>query len=95
MEKTVEKLKKQAELKGITFYSVHNCSMCGYNCGYRIGKESIFYDCGCYCSMQPQREESWEELTKTYNMNQPENNSKISKEFLGELNKTWQFENKD
>lgn len=93
MLKTVEELKEQAQKIGLTRYPVHNCSMCGYPCGYNIHGDNVEYDSGCDCvtyqNIQPR---SWEELTKTYNMNQPENNPKISKQFLKKLNNTWKFE---
>lgn len=28
---------------------VHNCSMCGYPCGFIIDKDGLGYDTGCYC----------------------------------------------
>ena len=65
--------------------------MCGYQCGYNIDGENVEYDAGCACVMNPPETRSWDELTRTYNMNQPENNQDIKQIFLDELNKTWQF----
>lgn len=92
MIKTIDELKQQAKDKNIQFYPVHNCSLCGYMCGYIINDEQVGYDSGCDCVMysniQPR---SWDDLAKTYNMNQPENNPNISEEFLKRLNNIWQF----
>lgn len=86
------RLKAQAQKIGLDFYPVHDCSICGYTCGYRFHGESVFYDSGCYCvtytNLQPR---DWQDLAYTYNMNQPENNPKISEKFLEDLNKTWKF----
>ena len=96
MIKTAEELKKQVEEKVISFYPVHNCSMCGYRCGYIISNdfEQVDYDSGCGCtgSSNVQRS-SWNDLTETYNRNQPENNPNIKEVFLDKLNETWKFEN--
>lgn len=94
MLKTVDELKKQAEDHGITFYYVRACSMCGYPLGYLIDEDRVGFDSGCYCTGQGQNVglRSWEDLTQSYNMNQPENNPDIGKQFLVELNDTWKFE---
>ena len=93
MIKTVEELKKQAKLKNITRWTYHTCSICGYECSYVINGDNVSYDNYCLCDggcENPTR--SWEDLTEAYNLNQPENNPKISKEYLKKVNETWQFE---
>lgn len=96
MIKTIEELKAQAAKIGLGFYPVHNCSMCGYPCGYIIEGDRVAYDSGCDCTsysnVQPR---DWQDLARTYNMNQPENNPKISQEFLEKLNLIWQFEQRN
>lgn len=68
--KTVEELKQAAKDKNISFWEVHDCSMCGYKCGYVIRGEEVFYDAGCNCtyggSLEPR---SWQDLVNAYNMN--------------------------
>ena len=92
MIKTKEELKLQAEKIGLEKWTVHTCSMCGYPCGYLIKGEEVFYDSGCFCVGRVDIEKrSWDDLAKTYNMNQPERNPKISQEYLDELEKVWQF----
>jgi hypothetical protein len=93
MIKTVEELRDQATKINLRFYPVHECSMCGYPCGYKIFGNEVLLDTGCYCVTYNNTEpSSWDQLAATYNMNQPENNPKISKEFLQELNRVWKFE---
>lgn len=93
MLRTAEELKIQAKLKGITRWPVHDCSMCGYPCGYIINGDRVAYDSGCDCvtysNVQPR---SWDDLAYAYNLNQPERNPDISQKYLEELNKIWQFE---
>lgn len=92
MIKTVEELKAQAKLKGITRYFVHDCSMCGYPCGYIIKGDTVSYDSGCLCvDYIAVRPSDWEDLAHSYNLNQPENNPEIKQSFLDELNEIWQF----
>lgn len=92
MIKSADELKAQAALKGITFWPVHDCSICGYTCGYYLYLEKPYYDSGCNCvysqNLDPR---SWEDVAYTYNLNQPENNPQIRPEFLKTLNLTWQF----
>lgn len=92
MIRTKEELQKQAKEKEITFYPVHECSMCRYMCGYLIEDDIIGYDSGCDCvSYNNIEERSWEDLTATYNLNQPENNPNIKQEYLDKLNEIWKF----
>lgn len=94
MIKTAEELKQQAKKIGLKFWLIHNCSICGYPCGYDISGNEVFYDSGCDCvAYDNVVKKDWEDLAKTYNMNQPENNPNISKEYLDELNNIWKFSN--
>jgi hypothetical protein len=74
--KTKEELKEQAEKIGLSFWKIHTCSMCGYDCGYVIQGENVGYDSGCDCTYGRGgiQQRSWEELTEAFNRNQPENN---------------------
>jgi hypothetical protein len=95
MIKTADQLKEQAKKIHLTFWPIHDCSICGYTCGYYFEHdwEDVFYDSGCDCVTYSNiQERSWENVADNYNLNQPENNPKISKEFLDKLNKIWQFE---
>ena len=74
MIKTSQELKEQAGKIGLTFWKVHECSMCGYQCGYIFNGDNVSYDAGCGCIYQPPHPRSWEDLAETFNMNQPERN---------------------
>ncbi len=93
MIKTAEELKQQAIKENIQFYPVRNCSICGYPCWYRFydNYNRVTYDSWCDCCRWWEQQRSWEDLANTYNINQPENNPKISKKFLDDLNKVWKF----
>ena len=89
--KNIEDFIKQAVAKKITRWNIHSCSICGYQCGFQINGEDVKYDSGCYCSIQPFRQSSWEELAEHYNNNQRENNPDIKQETLDEMDKFWGF----
>ena len=92
MLKTAKELKEQAEKIGLEFYPIHKCSICQYMCGYIIRDGEVAYDHGCDCTTYSNiRPTSWSDLAKTYNLNQPENNSDIKETFLKELNEIWKF----
>lgn len=47
---TPEQVKAAVEKAQRKFWKVHDCSMCGYPCGYRFGDAgAVAYDSGCYC----------------------------------------------
>ena len=95
MIKTAEELKQQAIKIKLHRWTVNICSMCGYPCGYifRDNWEKVDYDSGCDCvNYSDVQQRSWENLADNYNLNQPENNPKISKESFDELYKIWKFE---
>jgi hypothetical protein len=95
MIKTADQLKEQAKKIGLTRWVVRRCSMCDYPLAYyfSVDYERVKFDSGCDCvNYSHEEERSWENLAESYNMNQPENNPKISKEYLEKLNKIWQFE---
>lgn len=92
MLKTKEELKTQAEKIGLRRWIIHNCSMCGYPCGYIINGGDVKYDCGCDCvGYTDIQQRNWDDLAENYNRNQPEKNSQISQEYLTKLNEIWKF----
>lgn len=83
--KTPEDFKKAAELKKITFWLVHNCSICEYPCGYIIRNNDVLYDSGCYCvNYINEQPTSWEDLAGFYNMQK-------YPDYIEEMNKFWGF----
>ena len=92
--KTVEDFKKQAKNHSIKFWNIHNCSMCGYECGYIIRGDKLFYDSGCNCGFGIDvRPVDWEEMVDHYNRNQRENNKDIKQKYLDEMDEFWKFKN--
>lgn len=92
MLRSVEEFKQAAKDNGIKEWRIHNCSMCGYPCGYLINGDVVYYDAGCDCVWRPPRESSWEDLADHYNRNQPENNPLAEgKPWLEEMQQFWGF----
>ena len=92
--KTKEQLKEQAEKIGLKKWEINNCSGCGYSCGYIINGNEVAYDAGCGCTWNPPEPRSWEDLTETFNRNQPENNPDFKgkhPEAYEEHYAVWQF----
>lgn len=69
MYRTAEEFQQAAKEKNITSWPIHDCSICGYHCGYKIIEDSVAYDSGCDCvsyiDIQPR---SWEDIAHQYNM---------------------------
>lgn len=63
------------ESRKVAFWKLHNCSMCGYPCGYMVNLEKkegdveVLYDNGCDCGFgRSMRHSSFEEMFESYNM---------------------------
>lgn len=91
MIRTIEEFKKQAKEKNITRWDIHDCSMCGYWCGYEIRGDIVTYDSGCDCVWGGEHTSSWEELAESYNQNTPEKNPLISEKYTKETDDFWGF----
>lgn len=76
-----EDFKKSAEKNNITEWRMHDCSLCGYKCGFKFIDEKVFYDNGCYCVMMSPRLCSWESVANHYNIQTDEDIIKKYKEF--------------
>lgn len=85
--KTIEDFKKAAKEKNIAHWIIHNCSGCGYRCGFilDLDRDQLLYDNGCYCYMQPPRPRNWWDLADHYNMQE-------SEEYIKEMDLFWGFE---
>ncbi|KKL54891.1 hypothetical protein LCGC14_2260870 [marine sediment metagenome] len=80
-----EDFKKQAKKKKITRWGIHNCSGCGYACGYLINGDKVKYDSGCDCTTYNQiRESNWQSIADQYNM-------QTNKDVIKEMDKFWGF----
>lgn len=95
MIKTTQELKEQVHKIGLKRWNIHECSMCGYSCGYVIQGDEVSYDAGCNCSFNPPQPREWEDLTRAFNQNQPENNpnfkGKHPEAYEGHY-RVWQFD---
>jgi hypothetical protein len=66
---TAEELKQAIKEKGITRWDIHECSMCGYLCGYVFVGEQVFYDSGCDCMSYGNKlnPRNWGDVVDQYN----------------------------
>lgn len=92
--KTSEDFKKSVEENDIQFWPVHNCSMCGYECGFIFNVmtnrtlQPVSYDAGCRCTRRYVLEpRTWDHVAHQYNLNI--NNPTTMKEY----NEFWKFDN--
>lgn len=56
---------------------VHNCSFCGYPCGYLVRDGKVYYDSGCDCvtygpNIQPRDDNDLLNFINTNNMDKDE-----------------------
>jgi len=91
MKRNAKEFEQKAKEKGITKWNMHDCSICGYKCGYIIRGDKVTYDPGCDCVNGPERESSWDHLADHYNRNQRENNEHIEQKFIDEMDEFWGF----
>lgn len=88
MNKTEQDFINKIISKKITRWDIHNCSICGYTCGYIFENSKVYYDNGCFCiSCQNIREASFSEILNHYNQ-------QTNQQYINEMNKFWGFENK-
>ena len=79
-----EHFKNQVIEKDISFWNVHNCSLCQYECGFHFPNGDVSYDNGCYCTDgQNLRPSNWEDVAGQYNMQTHPNAIKKMDEFWG------------
>lgn len=93
MIQSIVSLRAQAQKVGLTFWPIHKCSGCGYQCGYVIKDNQVSYDMGCDCieGENQVRERSWFDLARSYNDKQPENNPYATIGYLDHINQYWKF----
>ncbi len=88
-KKTGEDFKQQVIAKGITFWKLRSCSICGIPLHYTfsISRDPVVeFDSQCDCtsgrSVPQQRD--WDDLAEHYNMQTDET-------YINEMNKFWGF----
>lgn len=70
--KTANDFREATKTNNINYWPIHNCSLCGYECGFLFWHDAgeVVYDAGCHCvkySMIYIR--SWEDIVVQYNLN--------------------------
>ena len=76
---TFDDMKKAVIERGISFLPFHQCSMCGYMCGYIIHEGEVEYDTGCYCvNSTTLRSSHWDEVYRSYAVQ----NEEVKKQML-------------
>lgn len=82
---TPSEFKFAARVHNIDHWELHNCTFCGYRCGFIFVNEKVYYDHGCYCSVkQKLRNSDWAEVADWFNI---QTNETVLKNF----NKFWGF----
>lgn len=88
MNKTGEDFKKAAKISNPFSWHIHDCSICGYPCGYVFSLDLVVaYDSRCYCtkfSDMPMELRSWDDVANYYNM-------QTNQSYIAEMNKFWGF----
>jgi hypothetical protein len=90
-----EDFQKAVEEHGIEYWPIHECSICGYECGFIFNLmtnrclQPVSYDRGCNCTRTYHIEpRTWEHVASLYNLNV--NNPTVKKEY----DEFWKFEEK-
>jgi len=81
--RTPEEFKRQAEVKEITFWPLHDCSMCGATVGTEIRYGQASYNSSCGCGSSPNHSPGWESVAERYNMQRDEDVIAAMDEFWG------------
>lgn len=81
--RTPEEFKRQAELKGISYWPAHDCSICGVSVGTEIENGQASYRSACGCSWSPNHSYGWEFVAERYNMQSNPDVIKRMDEFWG------------
>ena len=83
--KVAEDFKKAAKERNISFWLIHNCSLCGYPCGYHFRDNEVYYDSGCDCTdSSTWSDRTWDDVADHYNMQKNE-------KYIKEMDQFWGF----
>lgn len=81
--KTADDFKQAVEDRGITKWPVHDCSICGYPCGYIFQEGLVGYDSGCDCVNYTNIQlRSYEDVAEFYNR-------QTHPDYVAIMNKFW------
>ena len=85
--KTADDFKQQAKLHNIIRWNVHDCSICGYRCGYIIEGDQVYYDSGCDCvTYSDIKQRNFDDIAGLYNMQK-------NPDIIERFNEFWHFDN--
>ena len=84
--KTGLEFETQAELKGITFWKSHDCSICGVSVGTEITSGEASYRSACGCGWSENHSHGWDKVAERYNR---QTNEKV----ISDMNDFWGFDN--
>lgn len=75
---TAEEFKANAATHGIREWRMHDCSLCGYECGFLFRDGEVYYDPGCMCMGGAIERRSWEDVAAHYSI---QSSSSVLKEY--------------
>lgn len=79
-----EAFRKAQKEKNISRWAIHDCSICGYQCGYVFRGDDVFYDSGCNCTnFDGFQLRSFADVASHYNMQRNPDYIKKMDEFWG------------
>lgn len=85
MSRKPEDFKIRIEKSSIKRWTIHNCSLCGYPCGFLFRGDKVFFDCGCYCvTTHEVRKSNLSEVCGHYNIQD-------STEYIQKMDEFWGF----
>lgn len=87
---TAERFKAQAESRSLTFWPIHECSICGVWVGFVFKNGQSCYDSACSCVPFATNYHSygWQFVADMYNM-------QTDPEIIARFDKYWGFNNDD
>lgn len=82
--KEAKEFKEQATKNNIKEWRIHDCSICGYPCGYIFEEDRVLYDSGCDCSYGGESLRDWDDVAEHYNM-------QTNEDVIKKMNLFWGF----
>lgn len=87
--RTAQEFKKAQQEHEIWSWEIHDCSLCGYECGYIFdyNEHPVVYDHGCDCTRTYRKSiMNWQNVADHYNM-------QTNPEIIKKYDKFWGFSN--
>lgn len=83
--KTGIEFKKQAELKGITEWPSHPCSICGVWVGFEFYYGRPYFRSSCGCAWSELQKRTWDDVAGAYNIQE-------DPDVIAEMDEFWGFD---